>query len=879
MSSSSTSHLPSPDSSSVDSFFQTLNNSDDSSSASSTASLGKLDKQPSNQHQQSLLLPPNQQQPFSMQPPGHSQSSITKHNRKRSNSKSRRQLNTLPPSSPSSFQNNTTATTAKSAKIDRSQLQYTVVLTSLNGTFEKKSLVIPYHPDVLKLGRPAGTKIQPTSTNGYFDSRVLSRNHAQLFADINTGKIYLKDLGSSNGTFVNDEKIASDKDAQPTEIKKGDVIDLGFDIESHQNHRKISAKVENILIRALTSSSMVANIVNNDDNSNDASSIHLFEIEDDVKNSILSNSFDCALFGDILPGFEDNLLNIKNDSMTGLSINSNLTTSSNLDFQIKTLINEIYLMKNSILKSKTIEVFLKKYIKNLKKIEIEKNEANRNKVKDYEQQLVKTYEKDFTEKKMEFDKKFFKLSEINKSIKSENEKLVSVITELNEKASNFEKFLKEEKAKVVEITAENDSFKNQIETQSHELNDYKIRITDLEAKLQEHNKKSYREKSIRTDPIKRYPKHSNTGSLNDNDSDSSTLNDDDINLQRLSKVLNARNGADNYPSNLKNTIATGEGSDKEVDGDAKETLQIEETKTNIPSSSSDEDLNENMRDDRSNIITDDSISETSEPEELQHYDENDESPFPSPRAATNDYVSIGDRLMGSGNAVEPHEIDGRTADDKGVVSQIDTNNNITKYDDHEQNRLAENFEKLRSENDEIKGLLQSKDEKIQFLKAQLAEMTMNESSKLQRKQLQSRQEHPVSSWVLDRRDEPLMLSRSASNISINSACSSSATGVSLAPSQSPLFGIFGPSFPLRSRNGLASGSAGSAIDLEDSLMDIDVEDDQHLRQSMNHSPSVSSLSTGSAKLLKTETAKQSIVTAVGIVFIGLMVSRFSSGAV
>lgn len=47
--------------------------------------------------------------------------------------------------------------------------------------------------------------LKPQSDNAIFDCRVLSRTHAQL--RFLNDKFYLKDTGSSNGTFVNGQKL------------------------------------------------------------------------------------------------------------------------------------------------------------------------------------------------------------------------------------------------------------------------------------------------------------------------------------------------------------------------------------------------------------------------------------------------------------------------------------------------------------------------------------------------------------------------------------------------------------------------------------------------------------------------------------------------
>lgn len=869
------------------------------------------------------------------------QQQLARANRRRSNSKSRRQINPIPPSfspGPSHLSSANSSNSSHSAlprtKIDRSQVQYNLILTSLNGTFEKKSLIIPYHPDVLKLGRPAGTKVQPTPTNGYFDSRVLSRNHAQLFADMNTGQVYLKDLGSSNGTFVNGKKIASEKDSEPTEIKKGDVIDLGFDIESHQNHRKISAKVENIIIRPLTSNSksLITNIINNSDDT--TANVSLFEIENDVKNSILSNSFDSALFGDILPNFEDNVLNIKNDSMTGLSINSNLTTSSNLDFQIKTLINEIYLTKNSILKIKSVEAFLKKYIKNLKKIEIEKNEASKNKVKDYEQQLAKKFENELHQKQKDYEKKFAKLTDNYKQIKNENEILAQSSSELHKQETLLKTELDTAKKEKQELTTENNTLKNDIESKIHELNDWKIKFTELEAKIQEYQTKApLVDKNLQTDPIilKKYNKK-DLCALNDNDSDSSTLNEDDINLQKLAKSLNARsNEYSSDSSHLKksvnnNNVITNNEQQADLEkmnantNDALENQKDEDDNlkksitTGIPTVHSDEDLNSMSS--RNNIITDEkAISD-------------DDGGLPSPTVDRDANIQLStsktgesSNFQGTANEKDSHN-DGLTHEKTGLLdfnkesplnisiadgfdsrplhnkeqqSGEDSRKQIHHNHSHNHNEkkkllegendfandelllkyneLLEKFEKLEIENSSIKNHIGIRDEKIGFLEEQIQNASRHDFSS-NGLPYEEHIKSPInnSQWlegsdsVLSRRgtlsnnfSNPL--TRTPSNVSTNSV---SSRNIPL----SPLFGIFSPTLShinrLRSKN-------VSEQELEENFTNID---EDNLDSSKRNSAEFNYNPNGSGMFIKPENTKVSLVTTVGVIIIGMMISKF-----
>lgn len=100
----------------------------------------------------------------------------------------------------------------------RDQYTYIIRLTSLNETFDRKTLTIPIFPEALKLGRPNSSQKAPNIDNGYFDSKVISREQAELY--VKNDQIYLRDKNSSNGTFLNTKKIV-----QEEIIKENDVID------------------------------------------------------------------------------------------------------------------------------------------------------------------------------------------------------------------------------------------------------------------------------------------------------------------------------------------------------------------------------------------------------------------------------------------------------------------------------------------------------------------------------------------------------------------------------------------------------------------------------------------------------------------------------
>lgn len=121
-------------------------------------------------------------------------------------------------------------------------------LLSMNGTFERKTISVPFYPDSLRIGRQTNAKTLPTPSNGFFDSKVLSRQHAEIWAD-RQGKIWIRDVKSSNGTFVNNVRLsAENRDSEPHELQTQDHLELGIDIVSEDQktivHHKVAAKVE-----------------------------------------------------------------------------------------------------------------------------------------------------------------------------------------------------------------------------------------------------------------------------------------------------------------------------------------------------------------------------------------------------------------------------------------------------------------------------------------------------------------------------------------------------------------------------------------------------------------------------------------------------------
>ncbi|KAF1809912.1 hypothetical protein P152DRAFT_476045 [Eremomyces bilateralis CBS 781.70] len=138
--------------------------------------------------------------------------------------------------------------TGKPRVPERAEHTPILYLTPMNGTFERKTITLPFFPDVVRIGRQTNQKTIPTATNGYFDSKVLSRSHAEIWADRN-GKVFIRDIKSSNGTFVNGSRLSPEnKESDPHELREQDVLELGIDIVSDDQktvvHHKVAARVE-----------------------------------------------------------------------------------------------------------------------------------------------------------------------------------------------------------------------------------------------------------------------------------------------------------------------------------------------------------------------------------------------------------------------------------------------------------------------------------------------------------------------------------------------------------------------------------------------------------------------------------------------------------
>lgn len=109
------------------------------------------------------------------------------------------------------------------------------VLTSRPNShpFQERRLVLDQK---VKVGRSVA-RARPATNNVIFDCKVLSRNHALFWYE--NGKFYLQDTKSSNGTFVNNQRLSkSSEESAPQEVCSGDIVQFGVDVM--ENSRKVT---------------------------------------------------------------------------------------------------------------------------------------------------------------------------------------------------------------------------------------------------------------------------------------------------------------------------------------------------------------------------------------------------------------------------------------------------------------------------------------------------------------------------------------------------------------------------------------------------------------------------------------------------------------
>jgi len=124
----------------------------------------------------------------------------------------------------------------RSSEVDRPVVW---ILASANPSQQTSPLTV-VHPIPFSIGRKSGNSLQ-------FSSRAVSSQHAEL--DIHEGKLILKDLQSTNGTYVNGQRVTS-----PVVVKVDDLVqiaDVAFRVRCDDHATATNTISENICDQAL----------------------------------------------------------------------------------------------------------------------------------------------------------------------------------------------------------------------------------------------------------------------------------------------------------------------------------------------------------------------------------------------------------------------------------------------------------------------------------------------------------------------------------------------------------------------------------------------------------------------------------------------------
>lgn len=107
----------------------------------------------------------------------------------------------------------------------------TIVLTPIVDGSPSRNFTLDANNNVMSIGRASKRDQKgrtPAGDNGWFDSRVMSRDHAEIIFQETNKTIQVEDLGSTHGTWLNNMRLHVH---QPAHIFNGDILRFGIDVE------------------------------------------------------------------------------------------------------------------------------------------------------------------------------------------------------------------------------------------------------------------------------------------------------------------------------------------------------------------------------------------------------------------------------------------------------------------------------------------------------------------------------------------------------------------------------------------------------------------------------------------------------------------------
>ncbi|OQD76029.1 hypothetical protein PENDEC_c005G03227 [Penicillium decumbens] len=115
-----------------------------------------------------------------------------------------------------------------------SDVQVSVVLTPVNVDAELalvRSFTLSASEPSIEIGRCSKREVKnriPAKDNAWFDTRVMSRDHAELSISLDTRNIYICDYGSTHGTWINNSRLIT---GEKTPLIHGDVLTFGVPVD------------------------------------------------------------------------------------------------------------------------------------------------------------------------------------------------------------------------------------------------------------------------------------------------------------------------------------------------------------------------------------------------------------------------------------------------------------------------------------------------------------------------------------------------------------------------------------------------------------------------------------------------------------------------
>jgi len=112
-------------------------------------------------------------------------------------------------------------------------MKFTLVVAS--GVHQGKEISVPGQQ--LIIGRDEGCHLRPASP-------AISKKHCAVF--IRTGKVFVRDLGSTNGTFLNDEQVVGDREVMDGDRLKAGPLDFTVQVSGKSDSTPLPDSLKSV---------------------------------------------------------------------------------------------------------------------------------------------------------------------------------------------------------------------------------------------------------------------------------------------------------------------------------------------------------------------------------------------------------------------------------------------------------------------------------------------------------------------------------------------------------------------------------------------------------------------------------------------------------